>query len=83
MLRRALLIALIAVFAVPVAAQVPAGWKVRTDGSPSAPLPTPIRRSRSRRRKRASTLTGGPGSHLGSAQHASSRSTACERRSRS
>ena len=34
MLRRGLLVALIAVVAVPIAAQVPA-WKVRIDGSPS------------------------------------------------
>ena len=33
MLRRALLIALIAAFAVPIAAQVPSAWKVRIDGS--------------------------------------------------
>ena len=39
MRRRALLIALIAVLAVPIAAQVPAGWKVRMDGSPSASAP--------------------------------------------
>ena len=36
MLRRVLLIALIAVLAVPIAAQVQAGWKVRIDGSQSA-----------------------------------------------
>ena len=39
MLRRALLIALIAVLAVPIAAQVQAGWKVRIDGSPRASAP--------------------------------------------
>ena len=36
MLRRALLIPLIVVLAVPIAAQVPAGWMVRVDGGPSA-----------------------------------------------
>ena len=36
MLRRALLVALIAAVAVPLAAQGPAGWKARIDGSPSA-----------------------------------------------
>jgi hypothetical protein len=36
MRRHALLIALIAAVAVPIAAQVPAGWKVRIDGSPNA-----------------------------------------------
>jgi hypothetical protein len=36
MLRRALLVALIAALAVSVAAQTPAGWKVRIDGSPAA-----------------------------------------------
>jgi hypothetical protein len=36
MLRRAVLVALIAVVAVPVAAQVQAGWKVRSDGSQGA-----------------------------------------------
>ncbi len=39
MRRRALLIALIAVVAVPNAVQVQAGWKVRTDGSHSASGP--------------------------------------------
>ena len=39
MLRRALLIALIAVLAVPIAAQVQAGWKVRIDGSQGASAP--------------------------------------------
>jgi hypothetical protein len=33
MLRRALLVALIAVAAIPIAAQGPAGWKVRQDGN--------------------------------------------------
>ena len=36
MRRRTLLIALIAAVAVPIAAQVPSGWKVRMDGSQSA-----------------------------------------------
>jgi hypothetical protein len=34
MRRRAVLIALIAVVTAPIAAQVPAGWKMRVDGSP-------------------------------------------------
>jgi hypothetical protein len=36
MLRRAVLVALIAAVTVPLAAQGPAGWKARIDGSPSA-----------------------------------------------
>ena len=39
MLRRALLFALIAVLAVPIAAQVQTGWKVRIDGSHGASAP--------------------------------------------
>jgi len=39
MLRRALLIALTAVLAVPIAAQVQGGWKVRLDGSQGASAP--------------------------------------------
>lgn len=39
MRRRALLIALIAALAVPIAAQVQPGWKVRIDGSQSASAP--------------------------------------------
>lgn len=39
MLRRALLVALIAAAAIPTAAQVPAGWKIHIDGSPSASAP--------------------------------------------
>lgn len=39
MLRRALLSALIAVVALPIAAQVQPGWKVRIDGSQSASAP--------------------------------------------
>ena len=39
MFRRALLIALIGVPAVPIAVQVQAGWKVRIDGSQSASAP--------------------------------------------
>jgi hypothetical protein len=39
MLRRAFLIALIAAFAIPIAAQVPSAWKVRIDGSPGAAAP--------------------------------------------
>jgi hypothetical protein len=37
--QQALLIALIAAFAVPIAAQAPPAWKVRVDGSPSASAP--------------------------------------------
>jgi hypothetical protein len=63
MLRRALLIALIAVVAIPGAAQVHAGWKVRIDGShASAPDAAPTL-------KFAPTgkgfhVTGGPGAIL-------------------
>ena len=39
MLRRAVLVALIAALAVPIAAQVQPGWKVRNDGSQSASAP--------------------------------------------
>jgi hypothetical protein len=39
MLRRALPLALIAVLAIPLAAQGPAGWKVRVDGSHGASAP--------------------------------------------
>jgi len=39
MRRRALFVVLMAVFALPIAAQVPGGWKVRVDGSPSATAP--------------------------------------------
>src|SRR5579862_8348631 len=39
MLRRVWLVVVIAVFAVRIAAQAPASWKVRIDGSPSATAP--------------------------------------------
>jgi hypothetical protein len=61
MRRRALLIALIAVLAVPIAAQVPAGWKVRMDGSPSASAPDANPTLKFAPMAKGFHLTGGPG----------------------
>jgi len=61
MLRRALLIALIAAFAVPIAAQVPAGWKVRIDGSPSASAPDANPNLKVAPTEKGFHVTGGPG----------------------
>lgn len=61
MLRRALLVALIAVLAAPIAAQVPAGWKVRIDGSPSAAAPDANASLKFANMGKGFHLTGGPG----------------------
>jgi hypothetical protein len=61
MLRRALLVALIAVLAVPIAAQVQAGWKVRIDGSQSASAPDATPTLKFAPMGKGFHLTGGPG----------------------
>ncbi len=60
MRRRALLIALIAVLAVPIAAQVPA-WKVRIDGSQSASAPDANPNLKFAPTEKGFHITGGPG----------------------
>ena len=62
MLRRVLLIALIAVVAVPVTAQVPAGWKVRIDGSHSASAPEAASSLKFAPTGKGFQVSGGPGS---------------------
>ena len=61
MLRRALLVALIAVPAVPIAAQVPAGWKLRIDGSQSASAPDASPNVKFAPMAKGFHITGGPG----------------------
>ena len=62
MLRRVYLIALIAVVAVPVTAQVPAGWKVRIDGSHSAPATEAASSLKFAPTGKGFQVSGGPGS---------------------
>jgi len=61
MLRRALLVALIAAFAIPIAAQVPAGWKVRIDGSRTASAPDANPTLKLAPMGKGFHITGGPG----------------------
>ncbi len=61
MFRRALLIALIAVVAVPIAVQVQGGWKVRLDGSPGAAAATANSTVKVAPTEKGFHLTGGPG----------------------
>ena len=61
MLRRALLVALIAVLAVPIAAQVPAGWKLRIDGSQGASAPDANPNLKFAPMAKGFHITGGPG----------------------
>lgn len=61
MLRSAFIIALIAVGAVPIAAQVQAGWKVRIDGSQSASAPEATPTLTFAPMAKGFHLTGGPG----------------------
>src|SRR5687768_5608810 len=61
MLRRASLIALIAVVAIPVAAQGPAGWKLRTDGSHSASAPEAAATLKFTPNAKGFHVSGGPG----------------------
>ena len=69
MLRRALLIALIAVLAVPIAAQVQAGWKVRIDGSPSASAPGANPNLKFVTMGKGFHVTGGPGTIIWDPAH--------------
>jgi hypothetical protein len=64
MLRRALPIALISVLAIPVAAQVPSGWKVRIDGSHSASAPDAAATLKFAPTGKGFHVTGGPGAIL-------------------
>jgi hypothetical protein len=64
MLRRALPIALISVLAIPVAAQVHAGWKVRVDGSHSASAPDGAPTLKFAPTGKGFHVTGGPGAIL-------------------
>jgi hypothetical protein len=64
MLRRALLIALLAAVAVPIAAQVHGGLKVRTDGSPSASAPDANPTLKIAAMGKGFHLSGGPGAVL-------------------
>lgn len=61
MLRRALPVALIAVLAIPVGAQVHAGWKVRVDGSHSASAPDATPTLKFAPTGKGFHVTGGPG----------------------
>ena len=64
MRRHASLIALVAVFAVPIAAQGPAAWKVRIDGSQSASAPDAAPTLKFAPTAKGFHLTGGPGAIL-------------------
>ena len=69
MRRRALLIALTAACVVPVAAQVPAGWKVRIDGSQSAAAPDAIPNLTFAPMGKGFHITGGSGSVIWDPAH--------------
>jgi hypothetical protein len=69
MLRRALLIALIAVFAVAIAAQVPAGWKVRMDGSQGVAAPDANPNLKLAAIGKGFHVTGGPGAVIWDPTH--------------
>jgi len=61
MVRRALLIVLIAIVAGPIAAQVPAGWKARIDGNQSASAPDANANLKFVAMGKGFHITGGPG----------------------
>src|SRR5437764_3459911 len=61
MYRRALLIALTAVVAIPIAVQVQSGWKGRPDGSPGASAATTSSTLAVAPTEKGFHLTGGPG----------------------
>lgn len=61
MFRRALLIALTAVVAIPIVVQVQSGWKVRPDGSPGASAATTSSTLAVAPTEKGFHLTGGPG----------------------
>ena len=69
MLRRALLVALIAVLAAGVAAQTPAGWKVRMDGSPSASASAAGTTLKIMPTEKGFHLSGGPGAVIWDPAH--------------
>jgi hypothetical protein len=69
MLRRAWLVALIAVAAIPVAAQNPAGWKVRLDGSQGASTPDANPGLKIAPTEKGFHLTGGPGAVIWDPAH--------------
>jgi hypothetical protein len=69
MLRRALLVALIAVLVVPIAAQVQAGWKMRIDGSQSASALDGNPALKVAPTEKGFHVTGGPGAVIWDAAH--------------
>ena len=69
MRRRALLMALIAASVMPLAAQGPAGWKVRTDGSPGASAPGANPNLKVAPTEKGFTLSGGPGAVIWDPAH--------------
>ena len=69
MLRRALFVALIAVLGVGVAAQTPAGWKVRMDGSPSASASAAGTTLKIMPTEKGFHLSGGPGAVIWDPAH--------------
>jgi hypothetical protein len=70
MLRRALLVALIAMLAAPIAAQVQGGWKVRMDGSQSAAAPDANPNLTFAAMGKGFHVTGGPGAIIWDPAHA-------------
>jgi hypothetical protein len=69
MLRRASLIALIAIVAVPVAAQGPAGWKLRIDGSHGASAPEAASTLKFTPTAKGFHVSGGPGATFWNPAH--------------
>jgi hypothetical protein len=69
MRRRALLIALVAASAVPIAAQVQPGWRVRIDGSPSASAPDANPNLTFAATGKGFHVTGGPGAIIWDPAH--------------
>jgi hypothetical protein len=69
MLRRALPVVLLAALAVSVAAQAPAGWKVRMDGSPSASASGASTTLKIAPTEKGFHLTGGPGAVIWDPAH--------------
>jgi hypothetical protein len=67
--RGVLLIALIALFAVPIAAQAPPGWKVRVDGSQSASAPDAHPNLKFAPAGNGFQVTGGPGAIIWDPAH--------------
>ena len=70
MQRRALLIALIAAFVIPIGVQVQAGWKVRVDGSPSASAPDAHPSLKVAPTAKGFQVSGGPGAIIWDPAHA-------------